>query len=114
MPGHWRDDAVHALIEAAPDGVLLIDSEGVTRLANKATQRLLGYSNEELYGAKVELLIRERHHEAHLAHRAGYAAAPQPRLMGSGSNCQGCAATARSSRSRSAWRRCAGRSRTWS
>lgn len=84
MPVHWQTDAIVALIDAAPDGILLVDPEGVIRLANDAAGHLFGYRNDELYGAKIELLIPQRFHGAHVVEREGYAVAPRQRPMGTG------------------------------
>jgi len=41
-------------------------------LVNAQTERLFGYTREELIGQSVELLVPERFREAHAGHRAGF------------------------------------------
>jgi PAS domain S-box-containing protein len=72
-----------ALIDAAPDGMLVCDDRGTLVLVNGETERMFGYAHGELLGQPVELLIpihaRARHHH----HLAGYTASPRLRPMGS-------------------------------
>ena len=39
-----------ALFESAPDGILVVDAQGVVRDANAEAERLFGYSRQELEG----------------------------------------------------------------
>jgi PAS domain S-box-containing protein len=70
------------LLEAAPDAVLGVRSNGHIALLNAAAERLFGYSRDELVGRQIENLVpdaaRSRHHE----YRQAYAADPVPRRMG--------------------------------
>ena len=77
------------LVESAPDATVLIDSEGRIMLANAQTERLFGYSREELVGEKVEVLIPERFRGRHSIHRDGYFGEPKVREMGGGGELQG-------------------------
>lgn len=76
--------AVAALIEAAPDGILLIDDAGQIVAANAAAVELFGYTHDELVGSKVERLLPSRFRNAHAGHRADYIADPRRRPMGIG------------------------------
>jgi protein-histidine pros-kinase len=78
------ESSSRALLEAAPDAVVTIDSDGRIILVNAQTERLFGYRRGELLGAPVEILIPERFHAAHLDHRSGYMAEPHTRPMGVG------------------------------
>lgn len=74
-----------ALLDALPDGIVVIDSEGTIRLASRELARLSGYKPEELLGKPVETLIPTRFRDVHTRHRAGYGGAGHPtRTMGSG------------------------------
>ena len=72
------------LLESAPDAILLVDAGGTIKLANRRTEEMFGYPPGQLFGAAVELLVPERLRDAHLGHRAGYAAEPRAREMGAG------------------------------
>lgn len=73
-----------ALVEHAPDAVLLVDRDGRIVLVNAQLERLFGYARAELIGEPVELLLPERFRAQHRSHRDGYAADPQLRPMGAG------------------------------
>src|SRR3990172_620857 len=89
-PGHHAASRVlpassyGVLVEAAPDGVVVTDTEGCIVLVNGATERLFGYEREELLGQAVETLLPERFRVTHVAHRASYHANPRTRPMGMG------------------------------
>jgi PAS domain S-box-containing protein len=72
-----------ALLDAAPDGIIVCDGHGVLVLVNGETERMFGYAHDELPGASIELLIPERVRPRHHHHLASYTAAPRLRPMGS-------------------------------
>jgi len=81
-----RKNAKHfeALLESAPDAVVIVDAGGKIFFANQQTEKLFGYDRSELLDRPVEVLIPERFHEHHIALRDGYLANPQPRPIGAG------------------------------
>jgi two-component system sensor histidine kinase DevS len=78
------DDVVWAVIEAAPDAVLLVDSDGRIALANRQVETLFGYDRVELVGAAVEVLVPDDVREMHVDLRRRYQANPVTRPMGVG------------------------------
>jgi PAS domain S-box-containing protein len=73
-----------ALLEAAPDAIVITDGQGRIVLANSQTDALFGYGREELIGRQVEMLLPERYREVHGRHREEYASQPKFRAMGAG------------------------------
>lgn len=72
------------LLEAAPDAILEVDTEGQIVLVNQMAEAMFGYSREELLGLRVETLVPAAMRDEHAGHRASYADHPQTRLMGTG------------------------------
>ncbi len=70
------------LLEAAPDAVVGVDEAGRIMLVNQQVERVFGYGREELLGERVERLVPERFHRAHVVHRGRYFADPGTRSMG--------------------------------
>jgi PAS domain S-box-containing protein len=56
----------HALVELAPDAVLVFDPAGGIRVANRAAERLFGYPPERLVGRPLTDLMPEELRGAHL------------------------------------------------
>jgi PAS domain S-box-containing protein len=79
---HAQRQRAEALLEASPDPIVIVDGDGRIAIVNARTEEVFGYSRAELLGQAVELLVPERLHAAHLAHRALYQENPQARGMG--------------------------------
>ncbi len=81
-----RKNAKHfeALLESAPDAVVIVDAGGKIFFANEQTENLFGYDRSELLDRPIEVLIPERFHEHHLVLRNDYLADPRPRPIGAG------------------------------
>ncbi len=78
----------HALFEklflASPDAIIVTTVDGRISAASPATERLFGYSQSELIGQLVEILIPARFRGRHPHRRDSYLAAPVVRPMGTG------------------------------
>lgn len=71
------------IIEAAPDAMVISNQEGEIQIINKQTEKLFGYTKEELIGKKVEILMPQRFAHGHHQHRENYNKEPKFREMGS-------------------------------
>jgi PAS domain S-box-containing protein len=78
------DAMFRALLEAAPDAMVVVDRKGSIVFINAQTERLFGYPRQELLGQAVDRLLPHRLRVAHPMHRAGYFADPKIRAIGSG------------------------------
>ncbi|MET6996748.1 sensor histidine kinase [Chitinophaga defluvii] len=73
-----------ALFNYASIGILVTNEQGGIVMINEFALKQFGYSREELVGQKVEMLIPQRAHHKHEAHRQRYNHKPQSRPMGIG------------------------------
>ncbi len=78
------EEKFKALLESAPDPMVIINAEGKILIVNSQTEKLFGYDRAELYGQTVEMLIPDRFRGRHLGHRADYVQKPKTRAMGAG------------------------------
>jgi PAS domain S-box-containing protein len=76
------ESTVHALLETAAQAILVINQEGRIVLANGASERMFGYSRNELVEQTIEKLIPERFRERHIAYRRRWFERPSNREMG--------------------------------
>ena len=74
-----------ALLEGAPDPVVIVDHAGRIAIVNARTEIVFGYPRAELIGQAVEMLIPEQSRATHAAPREWYHRSPSAREMGAGS-----------------------------
>ncbi|KAI9097244.1 hypothetical protein DFS34DRAFT_650056 [Phlyctochytrium arcticum] len=74
----------HGLLEAAPDGIMMVNSKGQIVVVNSQMEKLFGYERSELIMQPIEILIPERYHHAHQHYRNAYLQTPSRRAMGEG------------------------------
>jgi len=75
-----------AFFEYATMGILVADGNGQIVAINPFALKEFGYSEDELIGKKIEILIPQRFYDKHIHHREKYAENPQTRPMGVGMN----------------------------
>lgn len=64
---------------AAPDAVVVVDTDGKILDANNLARTLFGYDRKELIGQSVEMLVPPDIRDEHVAHRAAYNNDPRER-----------------------------------
>ena len=75
---------LQALLDAAVDGVILIDHLGHVHAFNRAAERLFGYEAQEVLGNNVSMLMAEPDRSLHDRHLARYVATREPHIIGRG------------------------------
>jgi len=66
-----------ALLEAAPDAMVVVDQEARMILVNAQVERMFGYQREELLGQRTEMLVPQRLRDRHCELRSDFFRAPQ-------------------------------------
>jgi PAS domain S-box-containing protein len=74
----------HWVWEASPDGMVLVDCDGIILAASSEAHRVFGYEPNTLIGCSVEVLVTDDVDAKHKAHRADFAESPTRRPMGVG------------------------------
>jgi PAS domain S-box-containing protein len=55
----------HALLELAPDAMVIVNPEGDILIVNSQAEKLFGYSRDEILGTKVWLLLAPQYRDPH-------------------------------------------------
>jgi PAS domain S-box-containing protein len=79
-----RTELAGALFDSCPDGVLLVDADGIIRLANPVAGAMFGVSDDELVDSSIDALVPPEFRDTHPQRRAHYTAHPTTRPMGTG------------------------------
>ncbi len=70
------------LVKFAPDSILIVDSDNRIIIANDQTEKVYGYTIDELIGQSHDILLPERFRQIHDKHRNNYLSKPHAREMG--------------------------------
>ncbi len=70
------------LVEALPDGIVMVDLSGTVVGVNTRLQAMTGYTDTELVGGSVDRLVPLDRRRGHAAQRAAFSVHPAVRLMG--------------------------------
>jgi PAS domain S-box-containing protein len=77
----FDDESLVDLLDAAPEGILLVGADGRIVFASTLVQELFGYTREQVRCLPVEALMPARFRASHAGARTDYAAAPHTRSM---------------------------------
>ena len=81
---HATERQTEAVLDSAPDAMLVVSAEGAIERMNDETERLLGFGRAELIGQPIEVLLPQRYRASHVALREGYQRDPVVRDLGRG------------------------------
>ncbi|MGH9856281.1 MAG: PAS domain-containing sensor histidine kinase, partial [Acidobacteriota bacterium] len=70
------------LLESVPDAIVLVNHTGRIVLANSNSEKLFGYTQQQLIGQLIEVLMPARFRQGHVAHRIRFTGEPKTRAMG--------------------------------
>ena len=83
------EERFRRMVELAPNAIVMIGQTGLIEMVNAETERVFGYTRNELLGKPVEMLVPERHRSKHPELRASFFADAVPRPMGAGRDLYG-------------------------
>jgi len=79
------EERLLAILNAAVDSIVTIDHDGIIVGVNSTTMRMFGYTEEELIGQNVKILMPSPYREEHDTYIARYQETGEARIIGSGS-----------------------------
>lgn len=77
------EERFRLVVEASPNAIVLVDSQGCIAMVNRQTEQLFGYDRETLLSQPVEMLLPTDLRHSHVPQRKAYQDNPEPRRMGS-------------------------------
>ena len=77
-----REAKTRAILQAAADGIVTIDDQGIITTFNRAAEELFGYGASEIIGQNVSVLAPSPHREEHDDHIQRYLRTGQTRIIG--------------------------------
>jgi PAS domain S-box-containing protein len=77
------------VVESAPNAIVMSGPTGRIEMVNAQTERVFGYTRDELLGKPIEMLVPERYRPNHPELRKSFFADPVSRPMGAGRDLYG-------------------------
>ncbi|MBU2712925.1 PAS domain S-box protein [Zooshikella harenae] len=86
---HHAEEMVSLAVEASPNGMVMVNSDGAIIMVNTTTETLFGYARSELIRQPIEILVPDRFRKLHPELRTNYLYSPKARAMGHGRDLYG-------------------------
>ncbi len=78
------EERLRAIVDTAVDAIIVIDDAGLIQSINPSGERIFGYSEEELAGQNIGILMPEQNLALHNSYIANYLKTGKAMLMGTG------------------------------
>jgi len=72
----------HKIVEMAAEGIVSIDTKGLILSFNRAAQKMFGYSEQEIIGQNVSVLMPQPHRDRHDGYISHYLQTGQTHVLG--------------------------------
>jgi len=79
-----REAHLQSILDTVPNAMIVIDEKGVMQSFSSATERLFGYTAEEMLGQNVKMLMPAPYREQHDGYLDRYAQTGERRIIGIG------------------------------
>jgi PAS domain S-box-containing protein len=80
---------LEAILQSAVGAIITIDTKGIVQTVNPATVRLFGYTEAEMIGQNVKMLMPEPHRMRHDGYLAHHMATGERKIIGIGRDVEG-------------------------
>ena len=84
-----REQVSRSVIESSPSGMIMTDRSGTILMLNQLAAKLFGYTQSELLGQSIEVLVADDRRAHHHRIRKDYMQSPEVRPMGTGRDLTG-------------------------
>ena len=84
----WLRDNALTILDSVVDAIVTIDEHGIIQSVNAATRRIFGYSDAELLGQPLEMLMPEPFRSQHRGYVSGYLKTGAAKIIGIGRELQ--------------------------
>jgi two-component system sensor kinase FixL len=84
-----REARLNAILDTAVDGIVTIDERGIIESVNPATERIFGYTTDELVGKNVSVLMPAPDRQQHDGYISRYLDTRKPKIIGIGREVEG-------------------------
>ena len=82
--GDFERSLLEAIIQTAPDGIVTVGADGLIQSFSPAAEQMFGYSEAEIVGQNVTVLMAEPHRSAHNRYIRRYLETGEKRIIGIG------------------------------
>jgi PAS domain S-box-containing protein len=79
-----REARLHSMITSAVDGIITIGETGIVETFNPASEKLFGYSANEVVGQNIKMLMPEPYHSEHDQYLKNYRETGTRHIIGAG------------------------------
>lgn len=79
-----REARLHAILNAVPEAIVTIDTKGIVTSYSPPSALVLGYTQTEVMGRNVSMLMPEPHRHKHDGYISAYLATGQAKVIGTG------------------------------
>lgn len=79
-----RESRLHAILDAVPEAIITIETNGVVTSYSPPSAKILGYTMSEVIGKNVNMIIPEPHRHQHDSYISAYLSTGDAKIIGKG------------------------------